>query len=524
VRAGARWDRFCVAVAACAVVLRLAYLGAPELLFEEAYYWNYAQHPDIGYLDHPLMVAWIIRLFVSLLGNTEFAVRAGAFLSTLVTAFFCYRLTREMLGAATALRALVLVACLPFFFFSGFFMSPDAPLAACWAAAIYFMHRAVIGAAPGAWLGLGAAVGLGMISKYTMALPVAAFVLYVLVDRRARRWLRRPEPYVAALIALVLFTPVIVWNWRHDWASFSFQSEGRLESKFAFSLPRFILNVFTLLAPTGVLSVFAIAACRERLLSGLAAAAAPGGAAPQRSYALLAWLTLFPVAVFAAASLLRVSKLNWTGPAWLALLPFMALLVTPCGGAGAPRLLDWCRRAWPPTIVILLLIYAGTLQWLGGGLPGVGYPPNTHLIGWRGFGRGVEQLVERLERDTGREILVVGMDRNRIASGLAFYRTRYLERTGKETSPEPAFDTASENLFGGVGLMYAMWFPARRQEGRTMLLVGADRGILETGRVLSRVATAGEIGEIPVSKAGKPAGRYYYRLVTGYRLAAGRHD
>ncbi|HTQ78266.1 MAG TPA: glycosyltransferase family 39 protein [Burkholderiales bacterium] len=521
--AEARWDRFCVAAVACAVLLRLVYLGAPELLFEEAYYWNYAQHPDIGYLDHPLVVAWIIRLFVSLLGNLEIAVRAGAFLSVPVTAFFCYRLTRELLGSAAALRALVLVACLPFFFFSGFFMSPDAPLAACWAAAVYYMHRAAIAQAPRAWVGLGVAVGLGMISKYTMALPAAAFVLYVLADRTSRRWLLRPEPYLAALIALALFTPVIAWNWQHHWASFSFQSEGRLESRFSFSLPRFVVNVFTLLAPTGVLSVVAIAACREKLLSvGAAAPGAAAGPARRRSYVLLVWLALFPVAVFAAASLFRVSKLNWTGPAWLALLPLMAPLVTPAGEGGAPRLVRWCRRAWPPTIAILLLIYAGTLQWLGGGLPGVGYPPNTHLIGWRGFGGDVERLVERLERETGQEILVVGMDRNRIASGLAYYRTRYLERAGRETSPEPAFDTASENLFGGVGLMYAMWFPSRGQEGKTMLLVGADRGVLETNRVFSRVATAGAIGEIPVAKAGKPAGRYYYRLVTGYRPAAGR--
>jgi dolichol-phosphate mannosyltransferase len=45
----------------------LLYLGAPELLFEEAYYWNYAQHLDIGYLDHPLMVAWLIKATTSLL-------------------------------------------------------------------------------------------------------------------------------------------------------------------------------------------------------------------------------------------------------------------------------------------------------------------------------------------------------------------------------------------------------------------------------------------------------------------------
>ncbi|HLX82174.1 MAG TPA: glycosyltransferase family 39 protein, partial [Burkholderiales bacterium] len=350
-------DRFCAAVVVCAVLLRLLYLGVPELLFEEAYYWNYAMHPDIGYLDHPLMVAWIIRPFVALLGNIEFAVRAGAFLCWLVTAWFSYRLTRDALGQPTAWRALALVAALPVYFFFGFFMSPDAPLTACWSAALYFAYRIIARDDARAWLWLGAAIGLGMISKYTIVLLAAAIAMFVLADRPSRKWLARPEPYVAVLIALILFSPAIIWNWQQDWASFSFQSQDRLASRFSFSLPRFAGNVIALLTPTGVLSVIALAACRKQLAAGFG-----------RSQALLAWLTFFPVAVFAAISLIRVSKLNWTGPAWLGLVPFMALLVTPGLEAGVPRLVSWCRRAWPPTMAICLVSYGAALQWLGPGL------------------------------------------------------------------------------------------------------------------------------------------------------------
>jgi dolichol-phosphate mannosyltransferase len=225
--------------------------------------------------------------------------------------------------------------------------------------------------------------------------------------------------------------------------------------------------------------------------------------------------------VFAAISLLRVSKLNWTGPAWLGLVPFMALLVTPALESGVPRILTWCRRAWPPTIVICLLAYGAALQWLGAGLPGIAYPQNAHLIGWREFGREIEELVQRLERESGQEVLLVGMDRNRIASGLAYYRSRALDAArgaaGGAAGHDPAFDTASENLFGNVGLMYALWFPAHQQDGKTLLLVGKDPALLGTDRVLSRVKTAEKIGELDVRKNGKPAGRYYYRLVTGYR-------
>jgi dolichol-phosphate mannosyltransferase len=515
-----RWNRFSLAVVIYAVLMRLLYLGVPELLFEEAYYWNYAKHLDIGYLDHPLMVAWIIRLFVALMGNIEFAVRAGAFLCWLVTAWFSYRLTRDVLGQAAAYRALALIAVLPVYFFIGLFMSPDAPLAACWAAAIYFMHRIVVGKEPRAWLWLGVAIGLGMISKYTIVLLGAGIVLYVLVDRPSRKWLTRPEPYIAALIALALFSPVIVWNWQHEWASLFFQSQDRLASNFSFSLPRFAGNVIVLLTPTGILSVIALVVCRRQITAGFAPAAASSVVTLERSQFLLTWLTLFPVAVFAAISVFRASKLNWTGPCWLGLVPFMALLVTPGLESGAPRLLTWCRRAWPPTIVVCLLCYGAAMQWLGPGLPGVSYPHNMHLIGWRDFGRDIEVLAQRLARETGREILVVGMDRNRIASGLAFYRSQAIDAAGGKAGYDPAFQTASEHLFGSVGLMYALWFPVGQQDGKTLLLIGEAVSSLNSERVLSRAKSAGDIGEIGVWKNGKPAGRYHYRLVTGYQAAS----
>ena len=519
-----RWNLFYLSVAAAAVLLRLCYLGQPELIFEEAYYWNYAQHLDYGYLDHPPMVAWLIRLFSDLFGNGEFAVRSGAFLCWLVTAGFVTRLTHELFGRSAACRALALTALLPAYFFFGFFMSPDAPVTACWAAAIYFMHRALIADKPNAWFGVGIALGLGMTSKYTIALAGMAFVLFVLYDRQARHWLRRPQPYLALLIALLLFSPPVIWNWRHDWISFAFQSEGRVKSGFSFSLPRLIGNVLVFLTPTGLLAAVALLLHRGRLSWPFVASLAPDQ--QRRSRTLLIWLAIFPLSVFTAASLTRVSKLNWTGPLWLALLPLLACLM-PAGetataaapAASWPKLAAWCRRAWPPTLVICLLLYGGVLHWLSLGLPGVGYPNNLHLLGWREFGRDIEQRVQYLERQRGEPILVVGLDRNRIASGLAFYRTLYLETAGQPHAADasmPAFTTASQNLFGDVGLMYRLWFPNDKQTGKTLLLVAEKVAELNAPRVLERVREAGEIQEVRIWKQDKPAGRYYLRLVTGY--------
>lgn len=152
-----RWRVLALAVLGYVVLLRFVFLGTLNLMPEEAYYWNYAQHLDIGYLDHPPMVAWMIWLGTKLAGNTEFAVRVGASLSWLVAAFFCFQLTRNLYGKTAAFVAVMMFCTLPFFFATGLLMTPDAPLTAAWAGALYFLERALIGERREAWLGVGCA-------------------------------------------------------------------------------------------------------------------------------------------------------------------------------------------------------------------------------------------------------------------------------------------------------------------------------------------------------------------------------
>ena len=56
------WQTFCGVLIAYSVLLRLFFLGLTEILHEEGYYWNYAQHLDLGYLDHPPLVGWVVWL------------------------------------------------------------------------------------------------------------------------------------------------------------------------------------------------------------------------------------------------------------------------------------------------------------------------------------------------------------------------------------------------------------------------------------------------------------------------------
>jgi dolichol-phosphate mannosyltransferase len=486
-----------------AFVLRLVYLGSVELLPEEAYYWNYSRHLDYGYLDHPPMVAWLIRLGTAAFGQSQFGVRAGALCCGVVTSVFTYRLARNLCGETCALAALLLAQVLPYFFLSGLLMTPDAPLSAAWAASLYYLERALVAGCAGAWWRAGLALGIGAISKYSIGLLVPVTAAFMLWDPASRLWWRRWETYVAALLALAVFSPVILWNAQHEWASFAFQTSRRLVETPRFALHKLIASALVLITPTGVLAAAAG-------LKGRKLADAVDTDRTRRGWRFIRTALILPLAAFAVFSLRHEVKLDWTGAPWTAALPLMAAGMMPTTQLSGLR--AWIRAAWMPTIVTMLLIFGAGLHYLVLGLPGLGYGKHNELlpVGWRDFSRRIETTAA-IVRAAGVDPLIVGMDRYATASELAFY--------GVERTRSP-IETSSAHLFGGIGLMYERWTPPGLQEGRTLLLIAWDPRELEGSAVESHVERLGPVEQGELSRDGVPVRRYFYRLAYNYRSIA----
>jgi dolichol-phosphate mannosyltransferase len=483
-----------------AFTLRLVYLGSVELLPEETYYWNYSRHLDIGYLDHPPLVAWLIRLGTAVFGQSPFGVRIGALCCGMICSFFTYRLARDLFGEAAALAALVLAQVLPFFFLSGLLMTPDTALAAAWAAALYFLQCALLGGRAAAWLRAGAAMGMGMISKYSIGLLTPVIFAFMLLDGPSRRWWRRWEPYAAALIALAIFSPVILWNAHHEWASFAFQTSRRLAEAPRFALHKLLASALVLITPTGVLAV---------AVYFLGARPPDADADSRRRRLFIAAAVLIPLAVFAVFSLRHEVKLDWTGAPWTAALPLMAAGMA-AGAADLKGIRAWLHTAWPPTLVTLLLIYGAGLHYLVLGLPGAGYGKHIELIpvGWRSLSGRIMDVAAQVRANTGREPLIVGMDRYAIASEVAFYAA---------SRADSAVETSSAHLFGGMGLMYERWTPADMVEGRNLLLIAFDPNELSGSEVESHVERLGPISDEVLSRDGQVVRHYYHRVAYNYR-------
>jgi 4-amino-4-deoxy-L-arabinose transferase-like glycosyltransferase len=195
---------------------------------DETYYWEWSRHLALGYYDHPPAIAWLIRAGTSIAGDTSFGVRLFPVLAGTLASLFIALSARRLADERAALTTAIIFAVMPLSAAGLVLATPDAPLFAAISAIFYTLVRVLeneprSGESLRWWCVAGVALGLAFWSKYSSALVPAAVLISCLSDRELRRRLTEPGPYVAVAIALVLFAPVIVWNARHDWISFTFQ-------------------------------------------------------------------------------------------------------------------------------------------------------------------------------------------------------------------------------------------------------------------------------------------------------------
>ena len=493
------WRVLTISAVVYLFLLKLVFVGFVNLIPEEAYYWNYAQHLDIGYLDHPPMVAWLIWLSTKLFGRSEVSVRLPAFVCWITATIFMFRLAQNLYGRHAAFGSALFLAALPFYFGTGFFMTPDAPLLAAWAGCLYFLERALIGGKRRAWVWAGVWLGLGMLSKYTVALLGVGSLTFMLIDRQSRGWLLRREPYVATLAAAILFSPVILWNIQNDWASFVFQSSNRWSGSHEFGLHFLLGAVMLILTPLGLLGTVWLFAKRSEIVAGSYEIDIK-----KRQHRWAVVFTLVPLSVFLIFSLFNKPQFNWTAPVWLAAIPLLASDMADTSEAKG----WWAacsRRLWMPTIVALLFTYGLSFQYVTRGMPGAGLMTPGRLFGeWRELAEKVAKIENAVEAKTGSKPLTVGMDRNFIASELSFYN-------------DSAYNTGGSHLLGGRSLMWAAWAPRSAAIGRDLLLIDFDRKRLSSPSFAQLFQSIDDVSTETLENDGRLVGYFYWRVGYGYK-------
>jgi 4-amino-4-deoxy-L-arabinose transferase-like glycosyltransferase len=209
------------------LAIRAFVAGFIELGNDEVYYWTYAKFPDLSHFDHPPMVGWVIQIFtLNLHFSSEFFIRLASIVFGTVSTFLIFLIGKTIMDSLTGLYASFLfTASFYCFIISGTFIMPDTPQVLFWLLSLYFLFRSLPDKTLSRTsrlflLASGFTIGLALLSKYHSVFLIAGAFLYILFFNRS--WFRAKETYIAFFIAILLFTPVILWNWQNQFISFTF--------------------------------------------------------------------------------------------------------------------------------------------------------------------------------------------------------------------------------------------------------------------------------------------------------------
>lgn len=321
--------RILVLLLAVTTIGRLLMSGLLDLISDEAYALAVGRTFQWSFYDHPPLAFWLVGAMEAIFGRdvSPILARLPFVLMFTVSTWAMFALTAQLYGRRAGLWAAGFLNLTPFFFVSaGSWIVPDGPLVLGLLVAALCLVRALGDDESrwGNWVAVGVFAGVALLSKYQAGVVILGAVA-VLVFPANRHWLRRPQPYAAALIALALFSPVLWWNATHSWISFAFQfgrGTGPAHLDFTHGLTLFLGEALYLL---------------PWMLVTLAAAAilARGPAAR-----LLLWLGVLLIVLFNVLAFVQPGGLpHWSMPGWLFLFPLLGRLAAEAAGRRWPMIL-----------------------------------------------------------------------------------------------------------------------------------------------------------------------------------------
>jgi hypothetical protein len=306
---------------------RLAIAASNGLCFGESYYFSCALHPSLSYFDHPPLAILLGSASLWATGAVGRLVLRWPFIALFAgTTWLMFLLGRRLFGGWAAFYGVLLLNLSPIFTLSvGTYFQPEGPLMFFWVACAWCLAHVLVGPPPRRplawWAAAGLMLGLGMLSKYAAVLLVGGAGLHALTRREMRHWFAHPGPYVALAIALLLFAPVLIWNGRHGWVSFVFQSTRGLDEFRGLRLDWLVRNI-------GGQSLVMLPWVWAALVAALAWSF--GSRPPRAERRFVAWLSVGPIVLFTAVAAYSISSrhhFHWTTPGYLLLfLPLGALV------------------------------------------------------------------------------------------------------------------------------------------------------------------------------------------------------
>ncbi len=181
-----------------------------------------AHHLAWGYVAWPPVTPFLARVSLSLFGLSVMGLHSFAALAEGLVMLLTGLMIRELGGSRWAqVLGAVAVATTPIALIQGGLFQYETFDYLCWVLLAFAVLRLLKTENPRWWLAIGTAIGLGMMTKYTMAFSVAGLIVGVLVTAN-RRYLKSPWLWAGVVLALLIWLPNLIWEFQNHWISLYF--------------------------------------------------------------------------------------------------------------------------------------------------------------------------------------------------------------------------------------------------------------------------------------------------------------
>lgn len=472
-------------------LFRLVYIAFAPITEQEAYYWLYSQHPDMAYVDHPPMVAYSIYLGTRLFGDTVFGIKFLAVIGALVTNILLYNTVQRALPGIPRLEsiqigilALVTYNLTLFAHAYAIIQQPDSALLLFWLVVIYFVQEFQLTGRRMNLVYAGIGLGLGLLCKYTAAALLPGVFIALLFSAQGRRVLLSPYPWVAVLLSVLLFSPVIYWNWQQGWVSFQMQfvERGDTISSNSVQLKYFLQLVLTQLVMLMPLVFLFLPRFFYRMIRRWK---------EYRAAQFYFLSGVFIIVGFTLISFISHVKTNWLLPGYLGVILGIVLVY---------RSRITIRFPWISCGLIvlchILFLFPG-LQIL-------------KINSWSGWDELTHEIIELQDKLGGPNQVFIFSDSHKISSYISFYSPGHQR-------------TYAKNIYGVFSKQFTVWGVPEALTGKSGLMISsepelppADKAQLE--RYFDRISPIGKFTYPLISFGGNATREVYCFLGTNYRL------
>lgn len=387
--------------------------GPFDLSPDEAHYWEWSRHPDWSYYSKGPMIAYLIYAGTAIFGNNVFGIRILAVVLSALSSLILYRLGRGLYDEKTGFASALLMQIVPLYSVYGILMTIDSPFIFFWILSLLFFYRAINYQLPEGtdrsfnyyWVMLGISVGLGLLTKYTMAFFYLSAFLYLIIEQRRKRISEFLNFCASALISMIVFSPVVFWNNAKGWVTLKHTAgqahlaDGLMIS--ARSFLEFLGSQFAVITPVLIILLF-ISLWRLR---------------KDKEGAFLFWFSTPIIVFFILKSLQGKVQANWPLAGYAtAFIAFSAYYLRDTGFKN-----DMSGRALKIFVSagILLALFVNLLPYspLINKLP-QGKDPTTRLAGWKELGEEISRVYNEMS-SLGN--VFIFSDSYQVSSELAFY-------------------------------------------------------------------------------------------------------